>query len=202
MIYLTSMKHVMDNTVGSLTPYQKSVVMGSILGDGYLRIVPGRSNAFLEINHSVKQKDYVDWMYKVLQPFCAGLPKAYKSNGTRIGYRFNTRQHVEFTNLYNQFYCNKKKTIPEINIDPVMLAVWYMDDGSRCRDSDIYLNTQQFSVEEQNAMLHMLKRLGLNARLNKDKHYFRIRFLKESIPKLKHLISDHIVPSMKYKLES
>ena len=53
----------MGNTVGSLTQFQKSIIIGSILGDGYLRIISGRNNAFLEINHSIKQKEYVDWKY-------------------------------------------------------------------------------------------------------------------------------------------
>ena len=43
----------MVNTVGSLTQEQKSIIIGSILGDRYLRIVSGRKNAFLEINHSI-----------------------------------------------------------------------------------------------------------------------------------------------------
>lgn len=43
----------MGNTVGSLTQVEKSIITGSLLGDGYLRIVSGRTNAFLEINHSV-----------------------------------------------------------------------------------------------------------------------------------------------------
>lgn len=51
---------VMDNTVGSLTQLQKSVVIGTMLGDGYIRKMKGRKNAFLEINHSLKQKEYVD----------------------------------------------------------------------------------------------------------------------------------------------
>jgi len=50
----------MDNTVGSLTQLQKSIIIGCILGDGYLRIFPGRKNALLEINHSLKAKEYVD----------------------------------------------------------------------------------------------------------------------------------------------
>jgi hypothetical protein len=44
----------MDNAVGSLTQLQRSVIIGSILGDGYVRIVPGRKDAFLEVNHSIK----------------------------------------------------------------------------------------------------------------------------------------------------
>ena len=42
--------------MGSLTKYQKSLIVGTILGDGYLRIMPGRQDAFLEINHSFSQK--------------------------------------------------------------------------------------------------------------------------------------------------
>ncbi len=40
----------MDNTVGSLTKFQGSLIVGSLLGDGYLRVVRGRKNAFLEVN--------------------------------------------------------------------------------------------------------------------------------------------------------
>jgi len=54
----------MGNTVGSLTQEQKSIIIGSLLGNGYARIVSGRKNAFLEINHSLSEKDYVDWKYQ------------------------------------------------------------------------------------------------------------------------------------------
>jgi len=65
----------MDNTVGSLTQFQKSVIKGIILGDGYLRKLEGRSNAFLEINHSYRQKSYVDWKYQQLKNICLSSPK-------------------------------------------------------------------------------------------------------------------------------
>jgi len=68
----------MDNTVGSLTQEQKSIIIGSILGDGYLRIVPGRKNAFLEINHSISEKDYVDWKHQELKNLVKSPPKARK----------------------------------------------------------------------------------------------------------------------------
>jgi len=83
----------MDNTVGSLTQLQKSVVVGSILGDGYLRIIKGRKNAFLEINHSEKQKDYVDWKYKILEDFSGSVPKRRTGKESRVAYRFFTRQN-------------------------------------------------------------------------------------------------------------
>src|SRR3989344_835092 len=135
----------MDNTVGSLTQLQRSIIIGTILGDGYVRIVKGKKNALLEINHSFSQKEYVDWKYTMLQSLCKSGPKARKSNGTRVAYRFNTRQHPELTTLFKSFYGEGKKSIPQnIILDPIMLAVWFMDDGSRCNEHNVYLNTQQF----------------------------------------------------------
>jgi LAGLIDADG DNA endonuclease family len=190
----------MDNTAGSLTQLQKAVVVGSMLGDGYVRKMKGRKNAFLEINHSFKQKEYVDWKYSVLENLTKSKPKMRLGKANRVAYRFYTKQLPELTEIMNKFYAGNKKIIPKIRLDPITLAVWYMDDGSRCRQSDVYLNTQQFDVDDQNKLLRLLKSVGLEATLNKDKEYYRIRFLKSSIPRLYKLIGEYIIPSMKYKI--
>jgi len=65
----------MNNTVGSLTQLQKSIIQGSALGDGYIRQMPGRKDAFLEINHSIKAKEYVDWKFSNLKNLCLSSPK-------------------------------------------------------------------------------------------------------------------------------
>jgi len=186
--------------VGSLTQLQKSIVIGSLLGDGYVRRLKGRKDAFLEINHSLKQKEYVDWKYNVLKNLTISGPKIRLGNGNRVAYRFFTKQIPELTEMMGMFYVENKKVIPYIELDPIILAIWFMDDGSRCRESDVYLNTQQFDIDDQYRLLKSLKQLGLEATLNKDKEYFRIRFLKSSIPRLHKLISDYIIPSMKYKI--
>ena len=45
-----------------------------------------------------------------------------------------------------------------------------MDDGSKSRDRDVYLNTQQFSLLDQKILLNCLRKFGINARLNRDKN--------------------------------
>lgn len=121
--------------------------------------------------------------------------------GSRIAYRFYTRQLAELTELYKQFYRDGKKIIPEnLAIDPIILSVWFMDDGSRCRDCDVYLNTQQFSIGDQKKLIRLLCAAGLETALNKDKMYYRLRFLKSSLPKLRALLKDTVISSMKYKL--
>lgn len=191
----------MDNTVERLNQFQRSVIIGALLGDGYIRIVPGRQNAFLEINHALSQREYVMWKYDVLEGIRAGAPKVRKGNGTRQAIRFNTRQSEELTDLHRLFYQNGVKLIPsDLKLDPVILAVWFMDDGSRCRESDVYLNTQQFDTTSQSILIKALCELGLEATLNKDKEYQRIRFLKKSIPRFFEIIEPHIIPSMTYKI--
>lgn len=191
----------MDNTVGSLTKLERQIIVGSLLGDGYMRIISGRSNAFLEVNHSIKAKAYVDYKFESLKRLCESSPKERLTNEGRIAYRFFTKQHKALTDLYYQFYQRGRKVIPTgLIIDPMTLAVWYMDDGSKSRDRDVYLNTQQFSVNDQKRLLHYLRLLGIQARLNKDKHYFRIRIMKESIGLFMKTIAPHIIDSMKYKI--
>lgn len=78
----------MDNTVGSLSEEQKEVILGCLLGDGYMR---KKTNAHLQITHSVKQSTYVDWKYQILENLVLTPPKTYKGDAGRIGYRFFTR---------------------------------------------------------------------------------------------------------------
>ena len=187
--------------MGSLTQFQKSVIVGCVLGDGHVRTFPGRKNALLEINHSFGQKEYVDWKYSVLGGFVASAPKARKGNGRRVAYRFYTKQLPELTSLLHAFYGTGKKIIPrELQLDPVALAVWYMDDGSRCGTSSFYLNTQQYDLRDQHVLMEKLREMHLETRLNRDKEYWRIRFLMSSVSRLHTLISPYLIPSMQYKL--
>ena len=186
--------------MGSLTPEQKSLIIGIILGDGYLRIVPRRKNAFLEVNHSANQKDYVDWKYNILQSIVKSKPKLRNGNGHRIACRFYTRCLPEITDLYKTFYREKQKVIPEgLSIDPIGLATWYMDDGSKC-GSSIYFNTQQFSLVDQVRLQKVLEKFGIHSNLNKDKQYHRIRVISKDAIKLCNLIREYIPESMQYKL--
>jgi hypothetical protein len=187
--------------VGSLTSIQHSILIGSILGDGSLRKQNNRLNALLEVNHSYKYKEYVDWKYSHFKDFVLTKPKARLTNGNRIAYRFTTQSLPIFTEYYSYFYKNGKKYIPDkINLDPLSLAVWFMDDGSKSRNS-LYLNTQQFSISEQMKLQRLLLEVfNLKSTLNKDKSYFRIRITTGSSKIFKDITSPYICNCFKYKL--
>lgn len=189
-----------DDTVGSLTSTQHDVLVGSMLGDGTLRRQGNRKNALLEVNHSIKHHQYVDWKYGHFAQLTKSPPKQRQGRGVRVAYRFTTRSLPEFTEYYLQYYCGGKKVIPtDLKLSPLSLAVWFMDDGARSRSS-FYLNTQQFIVVEQQLLQNALLKLGIRSSLNRDKIYFRIRVASGSAGRMQSMIAPFVLPCLRYKL--
>src|SRR5215468_7300383 len=120
----------MGNTVGSLSEVQHAIVVGSLLGDGSMRC---KTNALLEINHSIHQRSYVDWKFGHLADLVTTPPKMRAGNGRRVAYRFVTRSVPALTPYYRLFYKDGRKRVPNVELAPLSLAVWFMDDGSRSR---------------------------------------------------------------------
>lgn len=189
---------IRGNTVGSLTEDQKSIMIGCLLGDGYMR---KKINAHLEINHAYSQKRYVDWKYRKLQNLVLTPPIRRNGNGKRIAYRFTTRSLPEITKLYQKFYRNGRKNIPkDLFLNPLVMAVWFMDDGSKSYKT-VYLNTQQFAKNSQLFLINILKKQwNIEAMLNKDKEYYRIRIFSSSIKKFLKIIRPYILKQFYYKL--
>lgn len=188
----------MVNIVGSLTKEQKSILIGCLLGDGTMR---KKVNAYFEVNHAYKQKELVDWMFTKFENLVLTPPKWRKGNGNREAYRFFTRSLPVLTPFYDYFYKEGKKIIPfNLKMNPLTLAIWFMDDGSKSRSS-VYFNTQQFTRKEQVRLINYLKdQFGLESTLNRDKKYFRIRIRTESTKKLVKMIYKYVLPSFRYKL--
>ena len=185
-----------DNPVGSLSRNQRSLIIGSLLGDGAMRC---KANALLEINHSLEQKEYVDWKFQSLFDLVGTAPKARKSNGSRIAYRFTTLSLPQLTPFYRAFYGGGRKAVPKVVLSPLTLAVWFMDDGCKSYKA-LYLNTQQFDIESQELLMEMLKKQwGINASLNRDKCYYRIRIAVASVKRFQAIVEPHMLECLRYK---
>ncbi|SNX53123.1 endonuclease [Thermoanaerobacterium sp. RBIITD] len=107
------------------TNYQLNIIVGSILGDGNLSYAPRSRNAYYREHFCQQQYEYRLWK-------CTQL----KDLGFKIN-KNNTLQsisHPIFSNLYEKFYIDNRKTITYNNIkflnDAVGLACFYMDDCS------------------------------------------------------------------------
>lgn len=126
-----------------LTKIQKSVILGSILGDGSLIKQKASKNARLQIGHCTKQLDYLKWKTKLLTPFCRSKPVLAEKSGKKViqgkdswtsGYYIvNTIAHPDITTYYNKYYFggNKRVHVDVINeLNELALAIWLADDGS------------------------------------------------------------------------
>lgn len=186
------------NTVGSLTEAQRSIILGSLLGDGAMRC---KVNALLEVNHASTQRDYVDWKYRQLENLCGTRPKLRPGNAGRIAYRFTTLSLPQLTSLYREFYRERHKVVPgSLILTPLALAVWFMDDGSKSYRA-LYLNTQQFDLGSQQRLIGMLReQWRVVSTLNRDKQYFRMRIAVSSVGRFRDVIEPHMLKQFIYKL--
>lgn len=189
--------------MGSLTSIQKEILVGSLLGDGSLRKQGTRTNALLEINHSFQFREYVDWKWWQFKEFVKTPPKSRHGNGNRIAYRFTTQSLPLFTEYYYKYYSSGRKVISSsVVLTNLVLSIWFMDDGSKSRNT-FYLNTQQFSVNEQKMLVDILDRdLGIKSSLNRDKQYFRIRIRTESASKFRKIVAPYLLPCFRYKIDN
>lgn len=190
------------------TAEQLSIVKGSLLGDGCLHTAwPGTSKNFVFSKmHSVKQKEYVEWVHKKLQPFTRNPLRLYEPTKS---IRLRTVSHSALTALMAVFYRDGKKILPtdiaDIIADPLALAVWFMDDGNVNKSyNDLHgynINTQSFSEEEQKIVVSLFARVwNVDCTLQLNNGKYRIFVRKRSVDDFATIIRPHILPSMQYKL--
>lgn len=180
-----------------LTKEQKDIVIGSILGDGFIE---GR---VLYLNHSVKQEDYLN--YKAA--FFEGNISDNSYRTTKEGYKLvrrRTKAFGEVKQLRELFYKGKVKVIPS-NIkdflNPLSIAVWYMDDGTKGKGNWGRIATCCFTYEECELLSKALNDLiGIKTIVQLECGYPLIKIPSKSFTKFCSYIKDYVPKSMSYKL--
>ena len=181
-----------------LTGLQRDLVIGSLLGDGYL--MPTTAGCCFRVTHGYRQRRYVDWKFGFISDLVRTAPRA-----SGRSYYFRTVTHPEFSGLRESFYApGAKKGIPlellNLEMTAFGLAIWFMDDGAADRNQ-LRLNTQGFSQDENLVLAEFLHaKFGIAAQLNKDKDRYRLRIGAKDMARFVELVSPHVIPSMQYKL--
>ena len=192
-----------------ITSRQKQIIIGKILGDGCLETANGITYR-LKIEHGIKQKDYVFWIYKELENLAASEPKfkLHKSS-TRKDYEkywFNTSYTTSLKFYGQQFYPQGRKVVPKLIhrwLTPLVFAVWFMDDGSvkskECKGRII--NTQSFdTISLKRLQLAIEANFKIRTTLRKQKDGTQIYIPASEYDKLQRVIGKYIIPSLSYKL--
>lgn len=206
---------MLDNTVGSheplvafiarkrqtlwVQPRQLEILKGSILGDAFVAPL-GK----IQIEHSTKQLEYLMWKYQALASITYGSMPVRVPRYNRLvkkhyeSIRFWTRQF--FRPLRSQFYDNKRKIFPsDLKLTPLMMAVWYMDDGHyEVKKKRCILATDQFDQESMARIQSALwKEFSIETILWKSG---KLAFPQRSAQQLFLVIRSYIVPTMSYKI--
>jgi len=190
-----------------ITDEQKSIIFGTMLGDGYIN-----PNGFMVIAHGLKQIDYLEWKKDKLMPYMvdkikhmpnkSGYP--YSVHGT---YYYSSIAHPWLKLLRGFMYPCEKKTITThwLNeIDPLALAVWYMDDGSlNTKYGTIVFCTMSCSVYEMNLLKRwFLEKWGIETVIeNRRNHRQVLRINASYRNKLFKIIKPHVPYCMSYKTD-
>jgi len=192
-----------------LTKRQREVIVGTLLGDGHLEWQQKGKVPRLLIEHSIKQKDFVDWKYKELKSLVRTPPKIKEravNSKVYQKYWFRTLSLSSFRFYHHQFYQENKKVVPKLVhkwLTPLALAIWFMDDGSiksKYHKARI-INTQRFKKSDVERLISVLsEKYGVSAKLRKQKEGYQIYLLSETINRFVEIVKPYIIPSMMYKL--
>jgi len=196
-----------------LTDLQKEILIGTLLGDGHLETQDNGHTYRLKLDHSIKQRAYVDWLYESFKEWTNTPPKKHSRdvrfrNVTKSydKYGFNTVSHSAFRFYAKQFYSQRKKKAPRLIhrwLTPLALAVWFMDDGSIKSNAHktVFINTHSFSKDDVKRLRKALWDVyGIQTILRPQGNGNQLYFLSETVEAFLGLIEPHILPSMRYKL--
>lgn len=157
----------------TLTDKELNIIVGSILGDGSLSFSPRSRNAYYREHFSIKQQEYRIWKRNNIYSLPFRIEKSV---------HLKSPSHPIFTELYEQFYINNRKTITKENIKmldhPIGLSCLYLDDGTLMVDVNrkkdyiyifpkIGLTTLCFSKDECSILINrILEVFNIKFRLN------------------------------------
>lgn len=189
---------------------QREIIIGTILGDGYLQKT-GKRNARLCLEHSEKQRDYIQWKYEELRNLMQDRPKPIQRYNPRrkrtyTYYRCQTHSMPLLGRYKRYFYDEQgRKRIPE-NIGrllraPLSLAVWYMDDGHYYpRNGVACIYMPRYSEQElQRLLIALHENFNLSPKVVYKKGYPCLLFSRDETQRLMEIIAPHIHPSMRHK---
>ena len=204
--------HLLNNLL--ISKRLKKIIIGTILGDATVQS-SFDDTALIKIDHGASQRDLIMWKYEELKDFIT-MPlynRIYKDRPLeKASLSFKTLRTKQFKFYYDNFYqeINGKvrkvlpKWIKKYLTDPLVLAVWYMDDGSKhATHRNPYLKavklcTQGFTINEVTFICNVLNEKGWNCRIHYDKG--PIIYIPNRNYEFSLFIKDYILPSMLYKL--
>lgn len=187
-----------------------SIILGSLLGDGSLKIHKNYKNARFKFRHSVVQKDYFDWKISMLQEISSEKscilqkPDGFSSNRKLL---YQSRALESLTCIYKIIQSKNKIDIKRKwlnHLTPLSLAIWWLDDGSLISNKRKgVLCTDGFSKDSVDLLSRYLSVVwgistrvapisGVNRKFSKQDIYYRLWFSTTELQKFLRIILPYI----------
>lgn len=189
-----------------INPTQKELLIGTLLGDSYLKL-SGKETATGMFAHSLKQEKYFTYKKNILGPLCSKtLYKTQERNG-----KFHDSVYTHFVSstkllpYYKAFY-NDEKTLPNKqfifdNFTDFSFAIWYGDDGS-IESTGKCLSTNSFEENNQLFLQDLLKqKLDINTTLyGREKNKFSLYIPTSERDKVNSILYKYLFGVLDYKI--
>lgn len=192
----------------------KQACIAMMYGDAYTDTNFNSGRSRLDLYHSEKQRDYLEWknliLSNVVETYLSEKidQRPLKNNNTRKGWRLHTR----FCRYLFSLKQAPTKFLVKQLVKPLALSILWQDDGTICWDkkggySTAYLYTDSWDREELKIFLKEFNNQYGWCPVIMDykcrgKTYPRLRFKKNEMEKLSGIIKSYIQPSMMYKIIS
>lgn len=192
-------------TTLKLTDAQRSIMVGTLLGDGHLETQNGRRTFRLKIEHTASQRFYVEWLYEQWKSWVL-TPPAAKQKSVSTHYWFQTLSSGKMRFYGLQFYdAAGRKHVPKMIrklLTPLAIAVWLMDDGSsKSRyHRAIIINTHCFSRSDIQLLqdaLYMRYTIASQVRAQSDG--LQLLITGDNARRLHDVVSPYMLPEFYYK---
>lgn len=187
--------------------FQKSIIIGTILGDANLRITSNSINAIYIHAQAFFRSSYSWMIFTKLQNLCASFPSFKQpkfKDQTFYSTHVCTRAYPFITDIYNAFYIKGIKIIPTeylfLNMTPVVLAYLIIDDGS-AHGNGLRIITNAFSLFEVTQLAGILHyHYGIICTIQNRKGVYVLYIRKESMDVVRALVVNYMHPIFYYKI--
>jgi len=116
-----------------LTDLQKEIITGCLLGDAQLCLGERCLHPYLKIQRKLTDRPYLEWQYNKFANISSNIKEtSYFDDRTNKRYYscyFLTYAHPDLLSIYNKWYPNKKIVPSDIILTPLIVAIWFADDG-------------------------------------------------------------------------
>jgi hypothetical protein len=176
---------MLDNI--ALTPRQKQVICGTILGgSSIIRPKKGR-NCYLSMR--CKNPEWLEHKARELQTLASFAPFTREKT-----FRWHSMCYPVFEEYKNEFYKEQNRFLSLESLNPLQdigLGVWYGDAG-RIKQNKIIMNTHVWGEKGSEVIVEYFSLLGYTPELFCERNCYRVRLDEKSSRHFFSLISHHL----------